>query len=249
MAATPGRSDPAYDLLGAADDVAAAFTEYRVAHNRYVAAAKKYVTASDGLAAAARTYTAAYADLRTSIVRLEGGIGRAADVPDASPVHMQAMYDAALGFYNAALRAHETVVTASNAVGEAAAACRAKNAAFRARAAVVDSRRDTAAGKLAVFKAKFEAGRVPPEREAASIRALVTTIDKYWSEIGPKNAVAEHAAAARVVREVVKACADLAATHDTLKDDIDAAAGRMRDVFGKRAANVKADFAQGPPGG
>ena len=257
MAAASDRSDPAYPncLRKALDEVMAAFAEHRVANDKCAAAAKECTAAGNDLIDAAKTYMAAYADLKISIVQFKAIVKCTAGIPGAPPAppaHMKAMCDVTLGFYNATLEAHKTVVRVSKATEEAVAVYHAKNVALRAEAAVLGPKNDTASSKLAAFKDKLkEASRVLPEREVAALHAKVVTAAQGWDADKTKIAVAEQFAAAKAVEMVEKRCEDMAATRDAIENNINTTINRMNGVFEKHVADMDKMFQgiQRPPGG
>ena len=254
MAAASDSSDPAYPdyLRKALDEVMAAFAEHKVVNDKCAAAAEECTAAGNVLIGAAKTYMAAYADLKISIVQLKAITKCAADVPGAPPAHIQAMCDVTLGFYNATLEVHKAVVRASKATDESVDAYHAKNVALRTEAAALGPKGDIAGSKMAAFDSKLkEASRVLPKREVAALRAKVVTAAEGWDADKAKIAVAEQFAAAKAVEMVERRCADMSATRDAVANDINAAVNRMNAVFEKHVADMNKMFQgiQRPPGG
>ena len=257
MAAASDSSAPAYPdyLRKALDEVMAAFAEHKVVNDKCAAAAEECTAAGNSLIDAAKTYMAAYADLKISIVQLKAIIKCTAGIPGAPPVppaHMKAMCDVTLGFYNATLEAHKAVVRASKATEEAVDAYHAKNVALRAESAALGPKGDIASSKMAAFDSKLkEASRVLPKREVAALRAKVVTAAEGWDADKAKIAVAEQFAAAKAVEVVEKRCADMSATRDAVENDITTAVNRMNAVFEKHVADMDKMFrgTQRPPGG
>lgn len=257
MAAASDRSNPTYPdyLRKSLDEVMAAFAEHKVVNDKCAAAAEECVTTGNRLIDAAKTYMAAYVDLKISIVQLKAIIKCVAGIPGAPPAppaHMKAMCDVTLGFYNATLEAHKTVVRVSKATDEAVDAYHAKNVALRAETAALDSKSDIASSKLAAFKDKLsEASRVLPEREVATLRTKVVTAAQGWDADKTKIAVAKQFAAAKAVEMVEKRCTDMSATRDAVANDINTAVNRMNAILEKHATDLDKMFQgiQRPPGG